>query len=173
MNRTLDGVYFSPFSSTKPNASVEELPNDLLYNSDGRTHMMMDRIVNNIKHISFVETSVNNRNNSVFVRFAHLAKEMAKALTERLPMSILDEAAPHLLQFAKDANILDKGIAHILNLVRAVISTSEVVLGHVVEALSYLLPIYWNLATAIITLPIKIPFVYEWYTQRFTRYVFF
>ena len=170
VNHTLDGVVFSPYvHGSRGNPETAQSENEAIYASDGKTHMMLDRIINNIRHFKIVDRETDNRNNSVIMRFVHLIKQMARALTVGLSEDVFKEAHPHILEFTKQANLLDKGVAHILNVLRSLISLSEVLVGHVLETLSYFLPLYWNLATSIMFCPIKIPFVYEWYTQKFTR----
>jgi hypothetical protein len=171
VNNTLTGVVFPPFMHHNHSSTVNNGLGDAtsVYTSDARTHMVIDRIVNNIRHIQVLDSSTHNKNNSVVMRFAYINQQMGSALSEAFNDDLFKNAAPHIINFTKDANVLDKGLVGIVNLIRTFMTLSEQVLGHALEAIIHLLPHYWNLATGITMLPLKIPFVYEWYTEKFTR----
>jgi hypothetical protein len=169
VNNTLTGVVFPPFMHRNHSETVGLDEGTSMYTSDARSHMIIDRIVNNIRHIHITDPETSNKNNSVVMRFAFINQQMASALAEAFNEDMFKNIAPHMFSFTKDANVLDRGIVGIVNLIRTFMTLSEQVLGHVFETIIHLLPHYWNLATGLTFLPLKIPFVYEWYTEKFTR----
>lgn len=169
---SMDGIVFPPFNEPKhDNIIPKEIPKNILHNGDGLTHAMLDRIVNNIRHISIIDPA-EQFNTSGFHRLILLIKEAVGIIVAKLPASIIQTLLPKHDEFVK-GSFYDMTIGHILKFVQRLMISSSKPFFLIISALSHLLPIYWSIVTQIITLPIKIPFVYEWFTKRLAGYLIF
>ena len=167
---SMDGIVFPPFGEAKHDKIIpKEIPKNILHNADGLTHAMLDRIVNNIPHISIIDPA-ERFNTSGFYRLVLLIKEAVKIIVTKIPASILQTMLPKHDEFVR-GSFYDMTIGYILKVIQRLMISSSKPFFLVISALSHLLPIYWSIVTQIITLPIKIPFVYEWFTKRLTRYM--
>ena len=161
-----DGIRFASYGIPNHEKIIpKEIPKNILHSSDGLTHSMLDRIVNNIPHISIID-SAENFNSSAFSRLYILLKEAVKIIAAKVPASILH----NLLYMIKDlGSIRDFKIGVLINILQKLMMASSQTFFLVWTSLSHFLPIYWNTVTQIITMPIRIPFVYDWFTKRLTE----
>ena len=165
----MDGIVFPPYVEPKHQQLIpKEIPKNILHSSDGLTHSILDRIVNNIQHITILDPA-NNFNTSAFSRLNILVQEAISIILKKVPVSAIENLLPHLLEFGKGSTY-DMTLGFFLKGIQKLIMSSSQTFFLLLDSLSHLLPIYWNLVTFLITVPIKIPFVYEWFTKRFSRY---
>ena len=166
-NDVLSGTEFPYFNISEEQSYSSK---NILYSSDGKTHMIIDRIINNIGHMKIIEDlRDHNVNTSFAARFLALNVEMGETLVKSLSIEEYEKIKPHVLRFTSEASLLDKGIGHVLNGLRSVMALSVNLFGRAIQILSNYLPMYWNLATLLMYQSIKIPFVYKWYTEKFSR----
>jgi hypothetical protein len=162
----VDGIRFAPFGSPKHEDIVaKDIPKNILHCSDGLTHSMIDRIVNNIQHISIIDPA-QHFNSSAVSRLYILLKEAVKTIVAKVPSSILQTLLPLLKDFS---SLREIRLGVLLKLFQRIMMAGSQTFFLVLKSISHLLPIYWNLVTKIITTPIKIPFVYDWFTKRLTK----
>ena len=172
LTKSMNGVYF-PLLERPSHEKIEptKIPNSLLHSSNGLNHMMLDRIVNNIRHIRLIDPA-SNLNNSCVFRMVEIIKQLAKIVMKNIPISIAG-AFQGIFKLAKDSTVRELTISDILNSIKEVFLETGKVSFHATEALSNVLPMYWNIVTGLITTPIKVPFVHDWFTNKFTRYFSF
>ena len=132
--------------------------------ADARTHFLHDRIVNNLNN-----AAIDASNSTSWQRIILLAKDAAKALEQAVSKDVILTAHLHTLQFVKGTNFASMSIAKLLNFIRSIMVFTEQVGGHALEAIINILPMYWNLAVALMLSPIKIPWIYNFWTKRLTR----
>lgn len=165
---SMDGIVFPPFGEPKHEGIIpKKIPTNILHSADGLTHSMLDRIVNNIPHISIVDPA-ESFNTSCFSRLTVLIKEAVAIIVKKFPASIIRTLLPDGSEFVK-GSYYDMTIGFLLKSLQRLMMNTSKPFFLILSALSHLLPIYWSLVTQIITAPIHIPFVYEWFTKRITR----
>jgi hypothetical protein len=130
--------------------------------ADAKTLLIHDRIVNNIPNIS-----MNSEGKGIFERLVETLEKGGSSLVDALDVHELKKLMPHHLEFHSTASIKKMGLAKMVNILRSVALGSEQLFGNVFAALMQLVPVYWNLAEAIMMFPLKIPFVYDWWSRKF------
>jgi hypothetical protein len=130
--------------------------------ADAKTLFLHDRIVNNIPNIS-----VNSKEKSLFERLGKIMQEGASSLRDAVDLDDFVDKAPLHLKFKSHTSVAKMGLAKMINLMRSFVLGTEQFVGNVYAALIQLVPIYWNLAETIMLSPIKIPFVYDFWTKKF------
>lgn len=162
----IDGIRFAPFGMPKHEDNLaKDIPKNILHSSDGLTHSMLDRIVNNIQHISIIDPA-EHFNSSAVSRLYIFLKEAVKIIVAKVPSSILQTLLPLLKDFS---SLREIRLGHIFKLFQRILMAGSETFFLILKSVSHLLPIYWNTVTKIITMPIKIPFVYDWFTKRLTK----
>ena len=132
--------------------------------ADAKTHFLHDRIVNNLD-----AAALDLGNSTTWTRIQKLAGEAANSLASVASRDTMMAAHMHTLKFVSKTNLASISLVQILNFVRSLAVFSEQVSGKLLESFLNFLPLYWNLATALMMLPLKIPFIYGLWTKKFTK----
>jgi hypothetical protein len=123
--------------------------------ADARTHFLHDRVVNNLENADLD----NVINMHAVTRMDKVLKELAEAIEGAVSPDILRTAHWHSLKFTKGTSLFKMTLAQMLNFARSLMVISSQVVGHVLEAIMKLLPLYWNIAVEIMFTPLPIPFL--------------
>ena len=131
-------------------------------NGDAQSNYLHDRFLNNMDS-AIMDVS----NSGLFTRLVNVCVDIVKGLLKSINPANVWKAHAHSIKFASKTTLASMTLAQLLNYMRSLIVFAEEVVGHLVEAVINLLPLYWNLALQIMLTPIYIPFIYGLWSQKF------
>ena len=146
----------------KRNVTGSDEPAQGPLDADAKTLLIHDRVINNMHNIT-----MDSENQTLFERLIQILKDGALSLGAAVDPRDLANIMPHKLAFTSHQSVAKMGLAQMLNIVRSVSLSAEQFVGNSYAAVMQFLPIYWNLAESLMTLPLKIPFVYDMWERKF------
>jgi hypothetical protein len=129
---------------------------------DAKTIMVQDRVINNLPNLS-----LDPSNRTLAERLTATLKDAASSLLDAIDFEELKKAYPHHLAYKTKKSLLNMGLAEILNLARSLTIATESIAGNVYAAILQFIPLFWNTALTMFTMPIKIPFLERFWHEKF------
>jgi hypothetical protein len=71
------------------------------------------------------------------------------------------------LKFGPNTSFANMGLSKIVNLLRSAFLGVEHVTGHLLGSLMQIVPLYWNMALKFMIMPLKIPFLHDFWAKKF------
>ena len=146
--------------SLKAESQFSNITNDPTL--DANTAMIHDRFVNNIKQIS-----MDYSNKTVLERLYKVCREAGDSVKNSFDYHELNKINTNSVKLPSLNHLMKLNLAKALQYLRNFLLTAEHVGGNLFAALMQFVPFYWNLALSFMNLPLKIPFLYDFWSKRF------
>jgi hypothetical protein len=118
-------------------------------------------MVNNMQHMAIDYSNV-----GVLERLFKICNEAGSSVKDAFDMKKLNQLRMNRVEYPHYNSLLKSTMGRGLNFMRKLLVTSEHVAGNLFSSIMQFVPFYWNLALEFMNLPIKVPYLYDFWMKH-------
>ena len=128
---------------------------------DANTAMVHDRVINNIQHIT-----IDYSNKGVLERLFKICSEAGSSVKDAFDINELKQLRMDRIGYPRYNSLLKSTMGMGLSFLRNLLVTFEHVASNLFASIMQFVPLYWNLALEFMNLPLKVPYLYDFWTMN-------
>jgi hypothetical protein len=130
--------------------------------ADANTFMLQDRIVNSLPNVV-----MDQEGKSLVESIIKVCQDAGHDIGKAFDMDEFQSFSMPKLKFGPNTSFANMGLSKIVNLLRSAFLGVEHVTGHLLGSLMQIVPLYWNMALKFMIMPLKIPFLHDFWAKKF------
>jgi hypothetical protein len=129
--------------------------------TDANTVMVHDRMINNMQHVTIDYSNV-----GVLERLVKICNEAGSSVKDAFDIKKLNQLHMDRVRYPRYESLVKSNLGMGLNFLRKLLVTFEHVAGNLFASIMQFVPFYWNLALEFMNLPIKVPYLYDFWMKH-------